>query len=100
MIVESGANVRAEKKKWVAREKERNAMLVVFHPSAIPHPSFVFFLSTPLLAHKGTNIGICSNHATFSKKFAFGFINQQYVYISTWTGQQNSSVWANTSHMV
>ena len=80
MIVASGANVRAERKKRVAGEKERKERDVSCL-SPLPHsaPLFCFFLFTSL-AHKGTYIGIDSDHAMFLTEFASGFINQ-YVYI-------------------
>ena len=55
MIVASGANVRAERKKRVAGEKERKERDVSCL-SPLPHsaPLFCFFLFTSL-AHKGTN---------------------------------------------
>ena len=55
-------------------------MLVVFHPSPIPHPSFVFSCSL-LFWLKKAQIGIDSDHAMFLKEFASGFIDQ-YVYVA------------------
>ena len=79
MIVASGANVRAERKKRVAGEKERKERDVsCLSPSPIPHPSFVFSCS-PLWLTKA-QIGIDSDHAMFLTEFASSFINQ-YVYI-------------------
>ena len=55
-------------------------MLVVFHASPIPHPSFVFSCSLLFWLTKA-QIGIDSDHAMFLKEFASGFIDQ-YVYVA------------------
>ena len=100
MIVASGANVRAQRKKRVAREKERKERDVSCL-SPLPHstPLFCFFSCSPLFWLTKAQIGIDSDHTMFLKEFAFGFINQ-YVYLWTWTGRRNSSIWANTPHVV